>query len=87
MSIRKPAAPISTLSSCEQEPSTCEACGNSFACGATLGGCWCTEVMLSERLRTQLRARYQHCLCRDCLERFAAAEEKETSAKDALPIV
>lgn len=66
-----------------REPETCEACGRSFNCGATLRGCWCTEVKLSERVREQLRARYQHCLCRECLERFAAEDEEGES--DSLP--
>ncbi|HYY58827.1 MAG TPA: cysteine-rich CWC family protein [Pyrinomonadaceae bacterium] len=60
-----------------REPSTCEACGNAFTCGATLAGCWCTEVEVSERLRAQLRERYQHCLCRPCLERFAEADRAD----------
>jgi hypothetical protein len=61
-----------------REPETCEACGRSFNCGATLRGCWCTQVKLSERVREQLRGRYQHCLCRECLERFAAEDEEAT---------
>ncbi len=61
------------------EPLTCEACGNSFTCGAALAGCWCSEVKLSERLRSTLRARYQSCLCPLCLERFAEVDEEEAA--------
>jgi Cysteine-rich CWC len=68
-----------------REPETCEACGNPFNCGATLRGCWCTEVELSERLREQLRARYQHCLCRECLERLVVADGEERGESDSLP--
>jgi len=50
---------------------TCEACGNAFTCGASLSGCWCAEISLSDELRTELKSRYRDCLCRDCLERFA----------------
>lgn len=67
-----------------REPETCEACGRSFNCGATLGGCWCTEVKLGERVRERLRGRYQSCLCRECLERFAAEDEEETGQKGTL---
>jgi hypothetical protein len=79
MTIKKFAGLVSTR---WREPSTCEACGNSFACGATLTGCWCTEVKLSERLRSTLRARYQHCLCRSCLERFAEADQEEAEVRE-----
>jgi hypothetical protein len=68
------------------EPSSCEACGETFACGAKLTGCWCTEVKLDERLRTQLRARYQHCLCRSCLEKFAETDGGEDCTADELAV-
>lgn len=51
---------------------TCEACGEKFVCGVTLAGCWCSEVKLSEAARAELKRRYTGCLCRGCLERFAA---------------
>jgi hypothetical protein len=54
--------------------STCEACGAAFTCGATLAGCWCTEVKLSDETRAGLRTKYERCLCRECLEKCAAAE-------------
>jgi hypothetical protein len=52
-------------------PSACASCGGEFACGAGVAGCWCSEIKLSEATRAELRARYQGCLCRACLERFA----------------
>jgi hypothetical protein len=55
--------------------SVCEACGQGFDCGAQGAGCWCTEVQLTEQQRADLRERYRGCLCRPCLERFAAARE------------
>jgi hypothetical protein len=58
------------------EPSTCEACGAAFTCGAGAeAGCWCAEVKLSEAVRAELRARYERCLCRDCLESFVELEK------------
>ena len=46
----------------------CEACGSEFMCGASLKGCWCSEVPLNEEVRTYLRSQYSDCLCRQCLE-------------------
>ncbi len=51
--------------------SQCEACGESFVCGATLTGCWCGEIKLSAETRAELRQQYQRCLCRACLEKRA----------------
>jgi hypothetical protein len=48
----------------------CPACGESFACELSIGkGCWCAEVELSEQTRQELRAKYNGCLCRACLEK------------------
>jgi hypothetical protein len=50
----------------------CESCGGEFACGAKLSGCWCSEVRLDDETRAELRARFRGCLCRTCLEAYAA---------------
>lgn len=52
----------------------CESCGNEFSCGASLKGCWCSELNLSDETRSQLRGLYQDCLCRECLEKVSAKE-------------
>lgn len=57
------------------EASVCESCGDEFTCGATLAGCWCSEIKLSDSVLARLRERYKRCLCRKCLESFA--DEKE----------
>ncbi|MGH9882003.1 MAG: cysteine-rich CWC family protein [Pyrinomonadaceae bacterium] len=57
-------------------PSTCQACGNNFSCGATLSGCWCSEVKLTEETRADLRTRFSGCLCRGCLEKFADGNQE-----------
>jgi Cysteine-rich CWC len=58
-----------------REPSVCEACGAQFVCGASGSSCWCQEIKLSEAAQAELRARYQRCLCRACLENYAEVEK------------
>lgn len=53
----------------------CEACGNEFSCGASLRGCWCSEIEISDETRAELKALYRDCLCRECLGRLSAATE------------
>ena len=55
-----------------REPSTCEACGAQFTCGATLAGCWCSEIKLSASQRDELKDRYRSCLCSECLRSIAS---------------
>jgi len=52
----------------------CEACGSEFTCGASLAGCWCSEIPLTDEIRRDLRARYSDCLCRRCLEGLSSEE-------------
>ncbi|PYS37567.1 MAG: hypothetical protein DMF71_18340 [Acidobacteria bacterium] len=59
------------LSARFREPSVCAACGAEFSCGASLRGCWCSEIKLDEATRAELGSRYRGCLCRECLERLA----------------
>jgi RNase P subunit RPR2 len=59
-----------------RKPSICEACGEQFVCGANASSCWCQEIKLSEAAQIELRARYQRCLCRACLENYAEGEKK-----------
>jgi hypothetical protein len=54
-------------------PRECEACGNPFICGASLRGCWCLQIRLSEEARRQLRERFKRCLCSECLMKIAEA--------------
>lgn len=55
-----------------RESSTCEACGSQFTCGATLAGCWCSEIKLSARQRDELKDRYRSCLCSECMRSIAS---------------
>lgn len=57
-----------------KDPSRCERCGREFICGATLSGCWCMKLKLTERARQELKAAYKDCLCPDCLKEYAVPE-------------
>lgn len=52
----------------------CESCGAEFTCGASLAGCWCSGVELDDAARAELRSRFRRCLCRACLESYAAPD-------------
>jgi Cysteine-rich CWC len=45
----------------------CEACGESFECGAKTGKCWCFEIDLSEEKLANLKENFDKCLCPKCL--------------------
>ena len=62
-----------------RDSSVCEACGNEFVCGATLAGCWCSEIKLTDEIRAELRKNYERCLCRDCLERWSLSNGSKKS--------
>jgi hypothetical protein len=51
----------------------CEGCGGTFTCGPlSKGGCWCkNETIAPERLE-ELKGRYKHCLCPECLRKAAS---------------
>ncbi len=54
----------------------CQRCGERFRCEASLAGCWCSEIKLSDEARAELaRAGYKDCLCHKCLETFAAPRQ------------
>jgi hypothetical protein len=57
----------------------CESCGQDFTCGATLTGCWCMKVKLTDKVRSDLRARYRTCLCKSCLEREATRAASDSA--------
>jgi hypothetical protein len=61
---------------------TCESCGKEFSCGASLTGCWCGEISLSDAHRAALKERFRDCLCRECLEKIGA--ETVSSQIDSL---
>ena len=66
-------------------PTVCEACGREFTCGAELSGCWCEEIKLSDAARAELRARYERCLCRACLENYAEGLTSDGEKEEQVP--
>lgn len=49
----------------------CESCGEAFGCGANLNGCWCAALTLSESQAERIKAKFNDCLCPQCLEKIA----------------
>ena len=62
------------ISEKNKTPSVCESCGEEFTCGATLKGCWCMNVELSDKTREHLNTNFKNCLCKNCLEKFNSVE-------------
>lgn len=54
-----------------KEPSVCEQCGSEFTCGASLHGCWCMKVELTDETREELKSKFNDCLCPNCLEKLS----------------
>ena len=62
----------------------CEACGETFARGISLGtGCWCGEIKLSDETRQELRRKYKNYLCRTCLEKAEATNSSSEAKANA----
>jgi Cysteine-rich CWC len=53
-----------------QRRTTCESCGEAFACELSASGCWCGKVELTDAARAEIRAQYKSCLCPTCLSRY-----------------
>lgn len=62
---------IGYLSPNLRDTQQCEACKQDFVCGASIMGCWCSKIKLSKTTLTELRNKYKHCLCRNCLEKLS----------------
>jgi hypothetical protein len=60
--------------SAEQHPGTprtvvCPMCGQQFTCGMSTT-CWCGTKTVSDEVRAYLAARYETCVCSNCLDRL-----------------
>jgi hypothetical protein len=60
---------------CASTQKKCEACGETFTCGAPEPGCWCEAVKLTSQAAPQLRVPHTDCLCPHCLAAVAAASD------------
>lgn len=54
-----------------KEPSVCESCGDEFICGATITGCWCMSIVVSDGAKAEMKEKFQKCLCPKCLGSYA----------------
>lgn len=50
----------------------CERCGSQFECGQY--GCWCGTFGVTDQQMDRIAARFQDCLCRECLEHVLKGE-------------
>ena len=55
-----------------RDPSVCEACGDEFICGATITGCWCTNIKVTDAARAEMKEKFQRCLCPKCLGSYSS---------------
>lgn len=60
---------------------TCEACGRTFECGQW--GCWCGRIEVTERQMDWIAARFQDCLCPDCLTKVTQGDESLAPRRQA----
>ncbi|KAB7732428.1 hypothetical protein F5984_00235 [Rudanella paleaurantiibacter] len=59
------------------EPTRCPRCHRPFACrAATIHNCQCAAVPLTPAQRTYIAARYEGCLCADCLRALAETDRE-----------
>lgn len=47
----------------------CESCGQEFTCNAGQDSCWCFDVPVSTENLTEIKEKFDNCLCRKCLEK------------------
>ena len=72
-----------TTKECRDSPTSsfvtkiCPRCGARFECLHS-AACWCASVRLDETARRELAARYDDCLCPDCLAAIAAGTPLES---------
>jgi hypothetical protein len=61
-----------------EKQKSCSKCGAEFECGG-LFGCWCRDVKLDRDMLAALKARYDDCLCPDCLKKLAVVDTPPNS--------
>ena len=63
-----------------KDPSVCESCGDEYICGATVKGCWCMKLEVSDEARAEMKAKYKKCLCPNCLAAYASGSKVDVTA-------
>lgn len=63
-----------------KDPSVCESCGEEYICGATVKGCWCMKLDVSDEARAEMKAKYKKCLCPNCLEAYSSGSKEDVTA-------
>ena len=64
-----------------REQQQCESCKKDFHCGASLTGCWCQRITISQETRNDLRRQYKECLCEECLMFFEKGRRANVKAE------
>jgi cysteine-rich CWC protein len=57
-------------------PEICESCGREFGCGAQDAICWCATIAIAPERLAVLREHFERCLCPDCLQLAAGAQDR-----------
>lgn len=55
-----------------KDPSVCESCRDEFICGATVTGCWCMNMKITDDARAEMKEMFQKCLCPKCLGSYSS---------------
>jgi hypothetical protein len=61
------------------EPDICPQCSQEFHCSKS-ARCWCYEVETSASLLEEIQAKYNSCLCPDCLKRYSEKSSNQDIA-------
>ena len=64
----------------------CPRCRGGFECGAQAGQCACDGIRLTDRLRAELAARYDGCLCMPCLRELLERDARIDAANAGPPM-
>ncbi|MBM3423729.1 MAG: cysteine-rich CWC family protein [Chlorobi bacterium] len=69
--------PDHTTGGSERKMVACPICGAEFQCSRSLD-CWCVRKIVPAAVTEYLAARYDTCVCSNCLERLIGQSEAES---------
>jgi len=55
----------------------CSKCKVEFECGNEKPGCWCENLYLDIATLNELKAKYDNCLCPNCLKEYGERNTKK----------